>query len=139
MLSFFLYFLKSERAQIILAKSNNKVIAGSVFLFYDKFIHYFLNASDQDHKEKKANFLILWNRIRTYTGENYKVFDLGGTGRGSPLEVFKKGWGGKKYPIFEIRNFLDKGLKKSRLRDVFSILPSFLLEKVGSYFLKFKL
>lgn len=137
--SFFQYFLNSKNAQIVLAKSNKKIIAGSVFLFYDKFLHYFLNASDQNYKEKRANYLILWNQIRSYIGKNYQIFDLGGTGRGSGLEIFKKGWGVKKYPIFEIKNFSEIGLKKSKLRDVFGILPSFLLEKVSPYLLKYKL
>jgi len=137
--SFFQYFLGSKKAQIVLAKSDKKIIAGSVFLFYDKFLHYFLNASDQNYKEKRANYLILWSQIKGYIGKNYQTFDLGGTGRGSSLEIFKQGWGVKKYPIFELKNFSEAGLKKSKLRNAFGILPSFLLEKISPYFLKFKL
>ena len=81
--------------------------------------------------------LVPW--LKNYLGKNYQIFDLGGTGRGSGLEIFKQGWGVKKYPIFEIKNFSEVGLKKSKLRDAFTILPSFLLEKISPYFLKFKL
>ncbi|MCP6718828.1 MAG: peptidoglycan bridge formation glycyltransferase FemA/FemB family protein [Patescibacteria group bacterium] len=137
--SFFQYFLDSQNSEIILAKSEDKIIAGSVFLFYDKFIHYFLNASDEIHRDKKANYLILWDQIKKHLRGSYQVFDFGGTGRGSALEVFKRGWGTRRYPIFELKNFSENKLKKSKLRNIFGLLPSFLIKKVGSYLLKYKL
>jgi len=132
---FFQFFLNSNNAEIILVECDKKIIAGSVFLFYNGFIHYFLNASDYKHKDKQANYLILWNQIKKYAGKNYEVFDFGGTGRGSNLEIFKKGWGTKKYSIFELKNFQDNKIKKSKLRNVFAFLPT----NISSKFLKFKL
>jgi len=133
--SFFQFFLNSVDVEIILAQYNDKIIAGSVFLFYNGFIHYFLNASDYAHRDKQANYLILWNQIKKYAGKNYKVFDFGGTGKGSSLEVFKKGWGTKKYSIFELKNFQDNKMRKSKLRNILAFLP----ESISSKFLKFKL
>lgn len=137
--SFFQYFLNSKNAQIVLAKSNKKIIAGSVFLFYDKFLHYFLNASDQDYKEKRANYLILWNQVRSYIGKNYQIFDLGGTRRGSGLEIFKKGWGTKRYPIFEIKDFPESKLPSSRMRSLLSLFPCSFLEIMSPHLIKYKL
>jgi hypothetical protein len=137
--SFFKYFLNSSNAEIILAKYENKIIAGSVFLFYDKFVHYFLNASDYNYRNKKSSYLILWNQIKNCLQKQHKIFDLGGTGRNSQLEVFKRGWGTRKYTIFELKNFEEGKIKTSKLRNVFGFLPSFLFEKISPYFLKYKL
>jgi len=137
--SFFEYFLNSEHSEIVLAKYEKRIIAGSIFLFYDKFIHYFLNASDERYKNLRPNHLILWNQMENYTGKNFQFFDLGGTRRGSTLEIFKRGWGGNRYPIFELTNFREGKLRESRFRDVFSLLPSFLIKKLSPYLLKHKL
>jgi hypothetical protein len=139
--SFFEYFFNNtnNKAEIVLAKLKDKIIAGSIFLFYDKYIHYFLNASDGKYKDLRANYLILWNQIKNYLGTGYEVFDFGGTGRGSSLEVFKSGWGAKRYPIFEIKNFSENKLRESRLRNILGIFPSFILEKLSQELLRFKL
>lgn len=137
--SFFKYFMNSSDSEIILAKKNGKVIAGSVFLFYDKFMHYFQNAVDEKYKNLSANYLILSEQIDKSLAKNL-VFDFGGTRIGSPLEVFKKGWGGKEYPILELKNYNEESsLRKSKLRNIFDWLPPILIKKYSSYLLKYKL
>lgn len=138
-ISFFNYFLDSPNAQIVLAKKDNIVIAGGVFLFYDKFVHYFQSALDPKHKNSGATYLILWEQIQKCL-ESQKVFDFGGTRIGSPLQVFKEGWGGKEYPIYELKNYSGgSGMGKSKLRDAYALLPDFLIEKLSPYLLKYKL
>ncbi|KKS07718.1 MAG: hypothetical protein UU61_C0012G0001, partial [Parcubacteria group bacterium GW2011_GWB1_41_4] len=137
--SFFEYFADSSNAEIILAKKDGRVVAGSVFLFYDKFVHYFQNAVDEKRKNLGANYLILWEQINKSLAKNL-VFDFGGTRIGSPLEVFKKGWGGKEYPIFELKNYHEESsLRKSKLRNIFNWLPLFLIKKLSPHLLKYKL
>ena len=138
--SFFDFFLSSRNSEIILAKFENKIVAGSVFLFYDKIIHYSKNASEKKYQKLNVNSLILWEQIKNYTGRNYEIFDLGGTRIGSSLEVFKRGWGGEKYPIFRISNQMRKNkFRHSNLRDIWGSLPEFLIEKLSPYLLKYKL
>jgi len=140
--SFFGYFNDSRDSEIILAKKDGKTIAGSVFLFYDKFAHYFHNAGDPKYKNLGVNYLILWEQLQRY-GD--KVFDLGGTRVGSPLQIFKEGWGGKEYPIYELTNCggVRLGLRGRPslgiLRNAFGILPLSLIEKLSPYLLKYKL
>lgn len=138
-LSFFQYFLNYKDNEIILAKIKNKIIAGSVFLFYSKIVHYFLNASKEQYKDFGVNHLILWNQIKNYEGQNYQIFDLGGTKRNSSLEIFKRGWGAKKYSIFELKNFSETKIKESKLRNILSVVPSFLMEKLSPNLIKYKL
>ncbi|MBI2625241.1 MAG: GNAT family N-acetyltransferase [Candidatus Nealsonbacteria bacterium] len=138
--SFFRFFRNSKDAKIVLARHRNKVIAGSIFLFYDKFIQYALNASDWRFGNFYPNHLILWQEIFENAGGKYEVFDLGGTGVGSELEVFKSGWGAKKYPIFEISNVKKEGhFRGSKLRKILPFLPDFLFKKLSSRLLKYKL
>ncbi len=138
--SFFNFFFNSQNSEIILAKFKDKVIAGSVFLFYDKFIHYSKNASDEKYKNLGANYLILWNEIKKCARKDYEIFDLGGTGRDSSLEVFKRGWGSQERPIFELSSQAPgNSFKDSKLREIFGLLPDFLIERISPYLLKYKL
>lgn len=136
-LSFFNYFLDSPNSEIILAKYRDRIIAGSCFIFYDKFIHYFQNAVDEKYKNLGANYLILWNQLQNYPD---RIFDFGGTRIGSSLEIFKKGWGGKEYSIFELTNRPQENkFRDSKLRNIFGFLPPFFIKKLSPYLLKYKL
>lgn len=141
--SFFDYFLNSQNAEIVLAKLGKKIVGGSVFLFYEKHIHYFKNASNKVGMEKGANHLILWETIKKYCYEKngeFKIFDFGATKKDSSLEIFKRGWGAHDKPICELSNFQQKGKEKySFLRKVWGCLPIFLIKILSPYFLKYKL
>lgn len=137
--SFFEYFASSPNAEIILAKKNNRIIAGSVFLFYDKFVHYFQNTVDEKYKNLGANYLILREQINKALAKN-QIFDLGGTRTGSSLEIFKKGWGGKEYPIWELKNYQGgSSLRESKIRTLFGWMPPSLIKKFSPYILRYKL
>ncbi len=88
---------------------------------------------------KKLSEKLLWNKIKESCGRNFKVFDFGGTRRGSTLEIFKRGWGVKRYPIFELKNLKESKLRDSKLRNISNFLPSFLIKKLSPYLLKYKL
>jgi hypothetical protein len=135
-LSFFNYFLSSNNAKIFIALLDGKVIAGSVFLFYGNIIHYSQNAVAEDYKKTGVNYLILENVIKN-KGE--KMFDFGGTRKGSSLETFKKAWGAEEYPILEIKNYTDSGLRKSKLRMIYGFLPVFLIKRISPYLLRYKI
>jgi hypothetical protein len=135
-ISFFEYFLKSKEAKIIIALLNDKIIAGSVFLFYGNLIHYSQNAVDEKYKKTGVNYLILQEVIRK---KGDKIFDFGGTRKGSSLEVFKKAWGAKEYPILEIKNYSNSRFRKSKLRTVYGLMPAFLIKRISSCLLKYKI
>jgi hypothetical protein len=81
----------------------------------------------------------LWNQIENYLGKHYQIFDLGGTARNSSLEIFKRGWGAKRYPIFELKNFKETEMRKSKLRNIISFLPTSLIEKMSPSLLRYKI
>jgi len=131
---FFEYFLNNPSFQILLCKfKKKKVIAGSVFLFYDKFCHYFKNAIDPKYKKLGGNYLILWEMIKKH---NNLIFDLGGTRRGTSLEIFKRGWGGREQSLFEMANF--RSFSKLKFKKIIKFLPISVLKYLSPYLLKYK-
>ncbi len=133
----FLY--NRPETEILLAFYKNKIIAGSLFLDHGYFVHYFLSASDYRYRNLGANYLILWEKIRGLCGQD-KIFDLGAAPRGSQLETFKRGWRGKEYPILQIGiKREDELLRSSKLRNIYSLLPKFVIKKLSSYLIKYRL
>lgn len=121
------------QAEIYTAKIGAKVVGGSVFLFYPPFIHYFINASDYKFRDLNIGHAILWHVMQKYVGYRkphmqYDYFDLGGTKKGSALEVFKRGWGAKERPIYEVGCARSATGNNSLLREVWSLLPHFAMK-----------
>ncbi len=136
--SFFEFFWKSSK--IFFIKANGKIATGSIFLFYKPFIHYFISAADYNFRKLDVNHLLLWYVIKNYIGKDYDFLDLGATKKGSSLEIFKRGWRGKKLPIHELSSQLSRNkLRDSKLRSILGFLPPFLIKKLSPYLLKYKL
>ena len=106
----------------------------------DNLIRAYITASDYNFRKFGVNHLLLWQVIKKYAGKQYDFLDLGSTKKGSNLEIFKRGWRGKKLPIYELSSQLAKNrLRDSKLRNVLGFLPSFLTTKLSPYLLKYKL
>lgn len=138
--SFFEYFFASPEAEIILAKKEKRVVAGSVFLKYASGIHYFINASVASFRG--VNHLILWSQIKKYCGDiNIRRFDLGGTRADSPLAVFKSGWHAEPLLSYELKNYKE-GRREQRIgfaRKIWGFLPIPLLKVLSPYLLRYKI
>ena len=117
-------------AKIFLAKKDGRVIGGSVFLLYSPFIHYFISASDERFRNSNIGHQILWHVMQKYAGGEYDYFDLGGTRKGSSLEVFKRGWGSREYPIYEIGKEVGES-RKSYLRNLIAIIPPIIMRRLS--------
>lgn len=126
--SCFEYFLNNEEAEILLAYQNNKLIAGSVFLYYHNFVHYYINASN--NKKLNANYLLLWHKVKCLINKKHQVFDFGSAGQGSALATFKRGWGTVEKPILEI-GFDDRAEAKTFKRNLFKLLPGSMAIKLS--------
>ena len=139
--AFFENWLANSQAEIILAKKNNRIVAGSVFLKYHGFLHYFLNASKKS-QTNGANHLLLWTAIEKNVASNFTTFDLGGTKKGSALSIFKQGFGNVDKPIMELTNYPDRYGIKSRFslgRRVWGTLPIFVIKFLSPRLLRYKL
>lgn len=124
-------------ARLFIARKLGRVIGGSIFLLYNPFIHYFINASDYRLRALNIGHAILWHVIQKYVGGEYDYFDLGGTRKGSALETFKRGWGAKEYPIYEIGRARG-GEVESWKRNLWGMLPAQVVKLLASRALFFK-
>jgi hypothetical protein len=133
------FLCQNPSNELLLAFYRDKIIGGSLFVEYCGFVHYFLSASDYKHRNMRVNYLILWDKIKSLIGRDV-IFDFGATPKDSPLYTFKSGWGGKEYPIIVLENEKSpEKLRSSKLRNLFALLPNFLVQKVSSMLIKYRL
>ena len=138
--SFFQFFFQNPKAEILLAKKGKELVGGNLFLFYNKVVHSFLCGFGSKYKDSGIHSLILWSEIQKNQKDGLEVFDFGATQKTSSIRNFKKRWGGKAFPIFEMKNYSGESkLKKSFLRDLWSYLPVSLIKVLSPYFIKYKL
>jgi hypothetical protein len=137
--------LESETVDFLIIKHRRKIVSGIVVLFYSGISHYFLSA--MDHKYVKKNKLnpmhfALWEEIKKLIDSGrVNIFDFGGTKIGSSLEEFKRGWDVKQYPICKLESGqkAEERLRASKLRNIWSILPNFLVKIISPYIIKYRL
>lgn len=134
------HLFKQKDTEILLAFHKNKIIGGDLFLHYNGIIHYFLSVSDYKYRNLGVSYLILWEKIKKSLGRDYKIFDFGASPRGSNLEIFKRGWEGKEYPILQLGiQRSQENLRSSRLRKFWSLLPNFVVKKLSPYLIKYRI
>jgi len=81
------------KSMLCLAFLDEKVIAGSMFMFSDDYAHYHLSARNREYSRYAANNLILWYGIQKAKERGCKWFHFGGGTTGEEedsLLKFKK-------------------------------------------------
>lgn len=137
--------LETEMIDFLIVKEKGKIVSGIVVLFYSDIAHYYLSAMEQKYVRKnKLNpmYFVLWEEIKKIANSGKaNVFDFGGTKIGSSLEEFKRGWAAKQYPIWTIESgqAAQEKLRQSKLRDVWGLLPNFLVKIISPYIIKYRL
>jgi len=133
------FLCKNASSELSLASYKGKIIGGALFLHYSGFTHYFLSATDYKYRNLGVAHLILWEKIRSLIGKDI-IFDLGASPRGSALEIFKRGWGGKECPIYQIGiKRTEESLRSSKLRNIWGLLPNFAIKALSSKLIKYRI
>ena len=107
--SYYEKMLKSmgDNAQLLLAEHHGKIIAGGIFVYLDEFGIYYYGASDNEHRNMMAPYLIQWTAIKEAKKRGCKFYDFLGiapeNAKNHPwsgVTDFKKKFGGKvaEYP-----------------------------------------
>ena len=85
---------------LLLAYKDSRLLAGAVFLHYNKTLTYKYSASDPAYWHLRPNNLLLWNAICWGCEHGYHVFDWGRTDLDNAgLREFKLGWGNEEQII----------------------------------------
>ncbi len=89
---------------IYAATYDGKIIAASIILFSDKFVHYHLAGSDIKYQSLRPNNLLIYEAAKWGAREGKKVLHLGGgfCGDGDNLFRFKKSFSNKTPLSFHI-------------------------------------
>jgi lipid II:glycine glycyltransferase (peptidoglycan interpeptide bridge formation enzyme) len=97
----FKQFASADQAQMFLAKYKGKIIAASIFIYYQDQCYYHHSGSLTEFKDVTAPYLIQWESIKEAKKRGLKVYNFFGIARDdSPkhpwygLTFFKKGFGG---------------------------------------------
>jgi hypothetical protein len=87
------HIIATHRGMVVLASLHGKVVAGAVFLHFGEEANYKYSASDYRYRHLGATALVLWEAIRWYGRNGFKVVDFGRTDlENKGLRVFKRGF-----------------------------------------------
>lgn len=93
----------SKIGNLILAKYDNKIIAGSLFLESDKQTFYWINASSYEHRILNANYAILYYAICEAIEKGKRYFNFGYSHKES-IQKSKMAWGCELVPYIVLKN-----------------------------------
>jgi len=85
---------------LLLAESNNRVIAGIVLFKFGDTVYYKYGASEESFLTYRPNHLLMWKSIEMACNEGFRYFDFGRTSADNTgLTDFKSRWGAKEYQL----------------------------------------
>jgi len=126
---------------------KKRIIAGSIFLLFNKTVIYAFNGSSRKDFELRPNDLIHWTVIHEVQKRGFEIYDWGEVTRGQKgLAAYKEKWSSKKlemyhyyYPDFEDKNEenIDSGTNEGMLKNIWNILPLKATSIIGSVIFKY--
>jgi len=126
---------------------KQRIIAGSIFLTFNKIIVYAFNGSDRNDFDLRPNDLIHWTVIHDAQKIGFQIYDWGEVVKGQEgLAAYKEKWSCKKldlyhyyYPGFETKNeeSIDSSTKDGLLKKMWGFLPLKITSSIGSQIFKY--
>jgi FemAB-related protein (PEP-CTERM system-associated) len=128
--------------RILLAKYQGKTIGGIITFHFNRIIYWWGNVTEPDYRHLNPANLLLWKVIEWGDENNFKIFNLGRTRKGTSIHHFKDGWGGKEIILQDYAYFLNEKMNSRKLPDPnqgkyrflsigWSLLPTAFAEKLG--------
>ena len=88
------HIISQEKGFVALAVHQNKIIAGAVFFQFGNKAIYKYGASDPAYFYLRPNNIVMWEAIKWYIQNGFKIFSFGRTDvNHKGLAQFKRGWG----------------------------------------------
>lgn len=134
------YVIAKRKGEIYLAKLDDNVIAGAIFLHTAQKVLYKFGASLTVNNHPGANHLIMWEAIKKYRAANYILLDFGRTETDHQgLRRYKLGFNTDERIIYTSRydvvseKFVKANIQTSGLHNkIFNRSPIFLLKIIGN-------
>lgn len=133
-------FSPSGKMRILLARYQDRVIAGIMNFSNEGKIFWWNNVSDAKYRNLNPTNLLLWNAIEWGAEKGYQVMDMGRTRKNTTIYDFKSGWGGQETTLHDYTSFInsrkkqlpDPSQKKFQyLSKAWSFLPIGVSKKLG--------
>jgi len=100
----FQHIIQKGLGFVSVAKYQDKPIAASVFLHFNKKLLYKYSASNEIYLRLRPNHLILWDAIKWGAENGLELFDFGRTDiSNTGLLSFKRAWGGQERDLHYYR------------------------------------
>jgi len=81
--------------------NSKKIIAGSIFFFYNKTVTYAFNGSSRKDFELRPNDLIHWTVFHDAQKNGFEIYDWGEVSKNNEgLASYKKKWGSRKLDMY---------------------------------------
>lgn len=100
----------SDTANLIVARYQNKIIGGMIFVGYKNIILGTWAASLREYNKLGPNDLVYWEAIRYACKDGYDYFDFGRSSLNSGTFDFKKKWGAQPMQLY-YQYFFNKSQK----------------------------
>ncbi|MEZ4648935.1 MAG: GNAT family N-acetyltransferase [Candidatus Eisenbacteria bacterium] len=100
------------------ARFEDAVIGGVFALRFGRAVHYFAGYMDADAKAQRPNVLLQVDSILQAIRDGFAFYDFLPSGGSEPVEQFKEGFGGVRYPVpvFTRRSLTHRLLARARGR-----------------------
>lgn len=142
---FYKHIISKRFGFVVLAKFNNKIIAGAIYLLFGKKAVYKYGASDRKYQFLRANNLVMWKAIEWCANNEYESFCMGRTELyNSGLAQFKEGFGTRRSKINYYRYNISQNRFETKVHSRFRLLsktskslPIPLLKLIGNLAYKY--
>jgi len=132
-----------DSIRLVLAKRDNKIIAGQIHYYDKEKVNYTYNCALAKYRRLRATDLMLWETILWAQEKGIKKFDFGRTRKDSGVYFSKKGWGGEEKEV----SYYYKPIKKKPEKRVevkykwvsnlwAKLIPGFLARLIGPWLIK---
>jgi hypothetical protein len=98
------HVLANNHGWIVLARHDNRPVAGAIFFHFGCHSIYKFGASDENCQHLRANNLVMWRAIQHYAQEGFGHLNFGRTSLSNTgLRKFKLGWGASEEQVEYVR------------------------------------
>jgi len=133
------HIVSKKKGIVVLAKFQEKIVAGAIYLLFGDNVIYKYGASDTNYLKMRPNNFVMWQAIKWCIGNGFQRFSLGRTEPDHDgLLQFKRGWGAKedivKYYKYDLtsHSFVAENQAMKSSYKCFKIMPLAILRLTGN-------
>ncbi len=133
-------FAPEDMITLLLARHQDRMVAGMVVLWFNGIAYYKFGASDENFLSLRANQLLMWETIQLAEQKGCQIVDFGRTSVANKgLIQYKSRWGTRQLAVHHLRlpneqrcDLLNESsYKHTMIKRVMARMPVFVLRVIG--------